>query len=149
MCACSSIGGLAEEGRALVNIPVFRIDEPMAGLAAGYTRVGVAATLQSTIHPTTALIRRKAEEAGRAETLVLNSLVIENAGSLLAEGREAEYDRMVGDKLKALLDENEVVVLAQASMARAVENWPEEEKKRCLTSPVSGTEAVCAWLKQR
>ena len=56
---------------------------------------------------------------------------------------------MVGEKLKALLAENEVVVLAQASMARAVENWPEAEKKRCLTSPVSGTEAVCAWLKQR
>lgn len=51
LCACSSIGGLAEEGRAIVNIPVFRIDEPMAGLAAGYTRVGVAATLQSTIFP--------------------------------------------------------------------------------------------------
>ena len=92
-------------------------------------------------------IRRKAEEAGRAETLVLNSLVIENAGSLLAEGREAEYDRMVGDKLKALLPKMKWWYWRRHPWQRAVENWPEEEKSAALTSPVSGTEAVCAWLE--
>lgn len=40
LCACSSIGGLVEEGSSLVGIPVFRIDEPMARLAAGYSRIG-------------------------------------------------------------------------------------------------------------
>lgn len=145
LCACSSIGGLVEEGSALVGIPVFRIDEPMARLAAGYDRIGVAATLHSTIQPTTELIQKKADMAGKK--ISIQSKVIENVGTLLAEGKDDLYDELVGEELRRLLRDNEIVVLAQASMARAVEKWPEEEKVRCLTSPVSGTEAVRAYLR--
>lgn len=145
LCACSSIGGLVEEGSALVGIPVFRIDEPMARLAAGYDRIGVAATLHSTIQPTTELIRKKADMAGKK--ISIQSKVIENVGTLLAEGKEELYDERVGEELRRLLRDNEIVVLAQASMARAVEKWPEEEKSRCLTSPVSGAKAVLAYLR--
>lgn len=147
LCACSSIGGLVEEGSSLVGIPVFRIDEPMARLAAGYSRIGVAATLHSTIMPTTELIRRKAAMAGKE--ISIQSTVIENVGNLLAENKGDLYDKMVGEQLRLLLEENEVVVLAQASMARAVEKWPEEEKSRCLTSPVSGVEAVRGYLRKK
>lgn len=145
LCACSSIGGLVEEGSTLVGIPVFRIDEPMARLAAGYDRIGVAATLHSTIQPTTELIRKKADMAGKK--ISVQSKVIENVGTLLAEGKEELYDERVGEELRRLLRDNEIVVLAQASMARAVEKWPEEEKSRCLTSPVSGAKAVLAYLR--
>ncbi|EGN42446.1 hypothetical protein HMPREF0994_01246 [Lachnospiraceae bacterium 3_1_57FAA_CT1] len=147
LCACSSIGGLVEEGSSLVGIPVFRIDEPMARLAAGYSRIGVAATLHSTIMPTTELIRRKAVMVGNE--ISIRSTVIENVGNLLAENKGDLYDEMVGEQLRLLLEENEVVVLAQASMARAVEKWPEEEKSRCLTSPVSGVEAVRDYLRKK
>ena len=75
LCACSSIGGLVEEGSSLVSIPVFRIDEPMARLAAGYSRIGLAATLHSTIMPTTELIRRKAAMAGKEISIQSLSLI--------------------------------------------------------------------------
>ena len=130
-----------------VGTPVSRIDEPMARLAAGYSRIGVAATLHSTIMPTTELIRRKAAIAGKE--ISIQSTVIENVGNLLAENKGDLYDEMVGEQLRLLLEENEVVVLAQASMARAVERWPEEEKSRCLTSPVSGVEAVRDYLRKK
>ncbi len=82
--------------------------------------------------PTTELIRRKAVMVGNE--ISIRSTVIENVGNLLAENKGDLYDEMVGEQLRLLLEENEVVVLAQASMARAVEKWPEEEKSRCLTS---------------
>ena len=89
-CACSSIGGAFEEGGELLSIPVLRIDEPMAQQAAQYARVGVAATLQSTLGPTTELIRRKALQAGRE--VRIETQVIEGAGALLTQGRGEVYD---------------------------------------------------------
>lgn len=144
LCACSSIGGLLDEGKELVQIPVMRIDQPMAEKAACFSRVGVAATLQSTIQPTCALIEKLAAENGKSP--VISSRVIEGAGSLLAEGREEEYDRMVAAVLNSLAEENEVVVLAQASMARVLDKIPEEARGRFLTSPVSGVESFLSKL---
>ncbi len=39
-------------------------------------------------------------------------------------------------------------MLAQASMARAIAGLSEEEKRRYLTSPVSGVEAVLSELAE-
>lgn len=144
LSACSSIGGAIEEAGAATSLPVYRIDEPMAAAAAGYGRIGVAATLHSTIAPTTELIKRKAAEAGKEPAV--ESLVIQGAGNLLSEGKEAEYDALVGHELEKLARHNDIVVLAQASMARAIAGLTEEERRNYLTSPVSGVEAVLGEL---
>ncbi len=146
LCACSSIGGIFEEGRALLSIPALRIDEPMAERAVAFRKVGVAATLQSTIGPTTELILCKAAALGRE--VAVDAKVIDNVGTLLAEGREARYDQIVGDELRKLAWNNDVVVLAQASMARAVAGFGEEERQRFLTSPVSGVAALAKRLAE-
>lgn len=146
LCACSSIGGIFEEGRALLSVPALRIDEPMAESAAMFHRIGVAATLQSTIRPTTELIARKAASLGRE--IVIDAKVIDNAGSLLADGKEAEYDSLVGSELKRLAQDNDIVVLAQASMARAVAGLGGEERQRFLTSPASGVAALAERLAE-
>ena len=146
LCACSSIGGIFEEGRALLSSPALRIDEPMAERAVAFRKVGVAATLQSTIGPTTELILCKAAALGRE--VAVDAKVIDNVGTLLAEGREARYDQIVGDELRKLAWNNDVVVLAQASMARAVAGFGEEERQRFLTSPVSGVAALAKRLAE-
>lgn len=147
LSACSSIGRAVEEAAEQTRLPVYRIDEPMAQTASGYSKIGVAATLFSTIEPTTELIRRKAEANGRNPEIT--SLVIEGAGALLSEGKGEEYDALVQEKLQQLAAENEIVVLAQASMARATAGLSETDRSICLTSPVSGIEAVlaevCRW----
>lgn len=150
LCACSSIGGVVEEAGQTADLPVYRIDEPMAEKAVGYGRIGVAATLESTIGPTAELIRRKAAQKGREPAV--ESLVIKEAGILLNTGKEAEYNELVRKELERLAGNNDIVVLAQASMARAIDGLADEERKKYLTSPVSGVEAVLSeawgWKKQ-
>jgi len=150
LSACSSIGGAVEETGRTADIPVYRIDEPMAEKAIGYGRIGVAATLASTIEPTTELVRRKAAQKGREPKV--ECLVMKEAGALLNAGREDEYNELVRKELERLAGSNDIVVLAQASMARAIDGLTEEERKKYLTSPVSGVEAVLSemwgWEKQ-
>lgn len=146
ICACSSIGGLIDDGRCLLSVPVLRIDEPMAEKAVHsenngeVTKIGVAATLASTLGPTCGLINRKAEDAGIP--IALTSIVIEGAGALLSAGDGEGYDALVSGELLKLAEHNDVVVLAQASMARAIEGLTGPTADKFLTSPVSGVQAL-------
>ena len=145
-CACSSIGTLIDKGKELIAVPVLRIDEPMAEKAVSSAcKIGIAATLQSTIRPTIALIEKKAAELGKR--VEIDSLVIDGVGNLLALGKEVDYDAQVAKALLKLLEENEVVVLAQASMARVLNVVEEKHHKKILTSPVSGVTALSRLLE--
>ena len=65
LCTCSTIGAVAERAGARIGVPVLRADRPMAAAAvAAGPRVVVAATLESTLGPTVALV----EEEGRRRT---------------------------------------------------------------------------------
>src|SRR5215212_919 len=53
LVTCSSIGPAVEAARPFVNIPVMRVDQPMADTAVGIgRRIGVIATLSTTLEPT-------------------------------------------------------------------------------------------------
>jgi len=57
LVTCSSMGPCVEAARPMVGIPVVRVDEPMAEKAVQTsTRIGAAATLATTLKPTTELI---------------------------------------------------------------------------------------------
>ena len=127
MVTCSSIGPAADLGRNMVDIPVLRVDEAMAmkAVACG-TRIGVAATLSTTLGPTAALIERKAAEAGKTITVV--SQLCAGAFEALLAGDTAAHDALVRKGLQELFPQVDVIVLAQASMARIVDALPESEK---------------------
>lgn len=136
VATCSSIGPAVETAAALVDIPVHRIDRPMAEEAvARGTRIGVAATLATTLEPTSELIRRVAGEAGRGVELVTECC--EGAFEALMAGDADEHDRRVVAALHKLMDQSGVVVLAQASMARVAERLPPaaDNSVPILTSP--------------
>jgi len=135
MVTCSSVGPAVDLGRATVNIPVYRVDEPMAELAVRTgSKVGVAATLQSTLNPTAALIRTQAAKAGKPVEVV--SKLCEGAFEAVVAGDTDRHDAIVLAGLKELVAEVDVVVLAQASMARVVEHLPEEyQRVPILSSP--------------
>lgn len=127
MVTCSSIGPAADVGRNMVDIPVLRVDEAMAMKAvASGTRIGVAATLSTTLGPTAALIERKALQAGKQITVV--SQLCAGAFEALSAGDTSTHDALVRKGLLELMPQVEVVVLAQASMARIVDALPESEK---------------------
>src|SRR3954463_1167461 len=62
LVTCSSMGRAVEASRALVAATVLRVDEPMAERAVREgPRIGVVATLRSTLEPTAALIKSRAD----------------------------------------------------------------------------------------
>jgi aspartate/glutamate racemase len=118
MLTCSSISHLAAPTAAAVGIPVLRIDEAMADAAitAG-ERIAVLATVPTTLTPTVALLRERAERAGRHP--VISEEVIEGAFDAVVAGDRAAHDRLVAAAIERFGQDADVVVLAQASMASA------------------------------
>ena len=97
-------------------------------------RVGVVATLPTTLEPTADLVQRRAYVHGKA--IELTDRLCSGAFDALMAGDSEKHDRMVGDALRELSDSVDVIVLAQASMARVVEALaPEEKKVPILASP--------------
>ena len=119
MVTCSSVPpALVAELASTVNVPVFKIDDPMAAEAvrAG-TRLGVVITFRPTTEPTCSLLREAASAAGRELDLVL-STTPEAYDALLA-GNPDKHDELLGAEIDRLVAERvHGIVLAQVSMAR-------------------------------
>jgi Asp/Glu/hydantoin racemase len=132
---CSSIGAAVETAATLSRVPVLRVDQPMADKAAQTgKRIGVIATLSTTLNPTTDLVKRRAAIAQK-EVQVISKLC-EGAFDALMGGDTAKHDAMIAKALKDLSSEADVIVLAQASMARVVDTLDEADKKiPILASP--------------
>lgn len=127
MFTCSSIGAAVEAAADLTQVPVLRVDQPMADQAvATGSRIGVIATLPTTLAPTSDLVRRRAAAVGK--DIQLQAVLCEGAFEALMGGNPALHDEMVAKALKELSTQVDVIVLAQASMARVVDTLSESEK---------------------
>jgi Asp/Glu/hydantoin racemase len=143
---CSSIGAAVEAAAALTGVPVLRVDQPMADKAvqAG-KRIGVIATLSTTLEPTSDLVRRRAIVVHKE--IELKSVLCEGAFDALMSGDAATHDKKVGDALKQLSKEVDVIVLAQASMGRVVDTLDEADKKiPILASPTIAIQYLASIL---
>lgn len=135
LVTCSSIGPAVEAAAPQIRVPVLRVDLPMADRAVQTgRRIGVIATLTTTLKPTADLIRRRAAEAGRP--IELTSRLCEGAFEALMGGGAAKHDAMIVAALKELAAEVDVIVLAQASMARVIDKLPAADRRvPILASP--------------
>jgi aspartate/glutamate racemase len=147
MYTCSSIGAAVETAATLSKVPVLRVDQPMADKAvATGNKIGVVATLPTTLNPTTDLVKRRAAVAGK-EIQVISKLC-EGAFDALMSGDAAKHDAMVASALKELSSQVDVIVLAQASMARVVDTLDAAEKKiPILSSPSIAVEHLAKILQ--
>lgn len=119
LVTCSSLGDAVEAAATLCPVPLVRIDEGMAHAAVGRgPRIGVLATLQTTLAPTSALIERVARDTDKA--CVVTTRLVDGAFASLQAGDSTGHDAQVAEHILALASEYDVVVLAQASMARAL-----------------------------
>ena len=145
---CSSIGAAVETAAVLSKVPVLRVDQPMADKAVqSGSCIGVIATLPTTLNPTTDLVRRRAAAAGKDVTVV--SRLCEGAFEALMSGDAAKHDALVAAALKELSLEADVIVLAQASMARVVDTLGEADKKvPILASPGIAIQHLAGILNQ-
>jgi aspartate/glutamate racemase len=138
---CSSVGDAAELLARVVDVPVVRIDEPMAQRAVeSGSRIAVVATLATTLQPTKQLILRKAKESGREVSV--KSYVADSAFDALLAGDAQKHDALVNTVIDDAMKDNDVVVLAQGSMARLVAARQDGAGGRILTSPRAGVESL-------
>jgi hypothetical protein len=70
------------------------------------------------------------------------------ARDALEHGDPGTHDEIIRNEVKGLLDTCDIVVLAQALMARAAQSLPQFQD-RLLTSPRMGVEHVLDYLKNR
>ena len=146
LVTCSSIGPAVEASAAFCGVPVLRVDQPMADRAVQTgARIGVVATLSTTLEPTADLVRRRAALAGRP--IELTSRLCEGAFEALMAGDAARHDALVAAALRELSSSMDVVVLAQASMARVVDTLPAADRRvPILASPPIAIEHLATLL---
>jgi Asp/Glu/hydantoin racemase len=140
LVTCSSIGPAVDIAADLHDRPVLRVDAPMAERAvAEGRRVGVLATLSTTLDPTVALVRRTAAAQGREIELIEH--LCEGAFEAVMSGDVDTHDRIVGGAVREAMKGMDAIVFAQASMARALDSLSAEEiPAPVFTSPELGVE---------
>ncbi|NTU55627.1 MAG: Asp/Glu/hydantoin racemase [Anaerolineales bacterium] len=145
--ACSSLGPSMDVARALVNIPIIKIDDAMTQRAVALgSRIGVMATVPTTLQPTVDLIQHWAVNAGKA--VEIKQHLCEGAFDILMSGDRDQHDQMVLDGALQLAPQVDLIVLAQASMSRLAPTLSEEIGKEVLSSPRLAVEYVKLQLEQ-
>ena len=126
MVTCSSVGPAVDISRPMVNIPVFRVDQPMVDQAVSMGQsIGVAATLHTTMDPTANLVRTRAQAAGKNVEVITR--LCAGAFEAVISGDPQRHDAIVRQGLQDLASKVDVIVLAQASMTRVVDSLPAGE----------------------
>lgn len=142
--ACSSLGPALDVAARSVHTPIVKIDDAMAMQAARQgTRIGVLATVATTLAPTSDLILAKAAEVGRSVTI--EQRLCEGAFDVLMSGDREKHDAMVTKQAIELAKDVDLIVLAQASMSRLAGVLQKETNLPVLSSPRMGVE----YLAQR
>jgi hypothetical protein len=138
--ACSSVGDIADLARPLLErmgARLIRIDEDMARAAVQrYLRIGVVATLRSTLSPTIRLVERVAAEEGkRVETVPILASDAFGLG-------QTELERTLVDLAAANASGVDCFLLAQGSMAGCEDAIFRATNLPVYSSPRFGAEAV-------
>jgi Asp/Glu/hydantoin racemase len=138
---CSSIGEVVYEARPFVPVPIVRIDDAMTKEAAStYRRIGVIATLSTTLDPTLALVNRWAEKRGKKVTAVQG--LATGAFDALCAGNGAKHDELILETARRIAPDCDAILLAQASMARMEEPLSAALEKPVFSSPRPAIEMV-------
>ena len=144
---CSSVGDAVDVARNLVSIPILKIDDAMTEKAVSAAeKIGVLATVPSTLGPTIRLLQSKANLIRKqVET---EPILCEGAFDVLMSGAKEKHDQMVLEKARSVAENFDVLLLAQASMARLADRMSEEVAKPVFSSPKSFVEKVTQLVKE-
>lgn len=144
MFTCSSISPVADIVDKLVDVPVFKVDVPMADAAISMGKnIGVLATAKTTLNPSVHLVLKRAELIEKKVSV--ESLLIAEAFNCFLKGDMEEHDRLIMEKGIKLGEIVDVILLAQASMSHLAEGISKKTNIPVLTSPPLAVE----FLKSR
>lgn len=143
---CSSLGPSIDAIRPDIKTPILKIDEAMADKAASMgNRIGVLATVPTTLPPTANLILEHARQQGRQ--IEVTRRLAEGAWDKNFHGDRNGHDALVLEGARELAKTCDVIVLAQGSMARLAPMLQEAVGIPVLSSPRLGVEDLKAHLE--
>ena len=146
VCTCSTIGGAAERTPTDGRFVAARIDRAMADRAVTLgRRVLLVAALESTLRPTTELVRESA--AALQKDVEPEHLLVADAWPHFLRGDHHAYVQTVADAVRPQALNADVIVLAQASMAPVVELL-RDLRVEVLASPALGVRSALAGLQR-
>ena len=141
---CSSVGEVADSAQDVakyIGVPIVRVDEEMCREAVRKgQRIGVMATLPTTLEPT---ILRMARECNRHVELV--DCLVDGAFGLDQDQFKARMTEMAG----TIADKVDVIVFAQGSMAYCEQYIADKFGKVVLSSPRFGAAELKKALEKK
>lgn len=144
---CSSVGEVADSVQELskfIGVPIVRIDEEMCKEAVRIgDRIGVMATLNSTMDPTINTIKRVSRELGKPVKIV--KCLVDGAFGLSQE----KFKELMSDKASEIYRDVDVILFAQGSMAYCDEYISEKYNTKVLSSPKFGAKALHNALEEK
>jgi len=137
---CSAFGAAIERADLEVSIPVMKPNEAMFNDARTY---GERIAMIYTFPPSAAGMEQEFKEAAEAarSKAKLRSIFCEDALEAKLSGDEVLHDRLIADTAKQI-DDADVILLAQFSLASAVEQVREKTQLPVLTSPEAAVEEM-------
>lgn len=137
---CSSVGEVADAAQDIARytgIPIVRVDEEMCREAVRRgKKIGVMATLPTTLEPTKNTIKRVAREMNRNVELV--DALVDGAFGLDQE----QFKALMTEYAGKIADQVDVILFAQGSMAYCEEYIHDRFGKTVLSSPRFGAAAL-------
>ena len=137
---CSSVGEVADAAQDIARytgIPIVRVDEEMCREAVRQgKRIGVMATIATTLNPTKNTILRVAREMNRQVELV--DALVDGGFGLDQE----QFKALMSEYAGTIADKVDVILFAQGSMAYCEEYIHEKYGKVVLSSPRFGAAAL-------
>ena len=144
---CSSVGEVADsvqDAAKYLGVPIVRIDEEMCREAVRRgNRIGVMATLPTTMNPTCNTVRRMARECGKH--VEITECLVEGAFGLDQEQVRSRMEECAG----SIADAVDVIVFAQGSMAYCEQYIANRYHKIVLSSPRFGAAALRRALEDK
>ena len=145
--SCSTVGEVADVYAQAVNIPVMKVDLPMAKEAACLgTRIALIATVETTLGPSQRLIEKEGAKLGK--TMECTQFLQTAAWDALSAGDPAEHNRILLSNIRKLDEMGfDAIVMAQVSM-RALLPELTDVKTPILCSFYSGYGAIADKLNE-
>lgn len=140
LLTCSSFSPNVEGFKHLFSVPIISSDESMLNEAVKIGgKIGVIATVAKAGPTTTNLLYKTAEKQGKE--IEVETVVITDAFQALQKGDQAKHDEMIHAEIDKMSSHCDVVLLAQYSMARAMDLY-ERGTTPILTGPEVGANAI-------
>jgi Asp/Glu/hydantoin racemase len=115
LLACSTFNQAVEYAQPMIPTRLVQIDRPMMDIAVKQgQRIGLLATVPTTVPASERLLRLAAQEAN--QEIQITTRLCSEAFKVLKAGNPAKHNEMLLAEIDRLADQVDVIVLAQVSM---------------------------------